>query len=687
MTIAVSPATSAVRVGRLNVSCLVSREHPSPLTLCSKIATIAERQLPSACARLLGPLCPKNDPSLWFIRRLDVEVPVDSSWGADNQAQAWSQPVARAFLRAVNSGEDGANVLRFANRAAYVAQFLCDLADGVAWTKWYYVAFDGLRALLVSAAVREALSREPATGESALLQLVDDGRLGKVLRSMNETDCRAVLTAFCSAGRDPEAQEFTTALLQAAWRAWQRIGLPAGEHAEVHHTALRLYLALRNGTEAVPPSQALLRVIRVLTALAHWMASPRAADLLAVLRRGNDSSALTLRQPDDVESLISPAAFAFGQSDDIGSLIAAAAFALPQADDIKSLIALLSCERPVVIEIAEQLRSSVQTKTAAKLPVDKPSFTSFGGIFWLLPHVEELPLEECAAALPDFMGQSSTAVVRFLVLLKCLGAIRAHSAFFDPVLREVADLTTRFGVDIVRGWAHLVTPQMIDDFQARWAASCLRRAAANAHCLCIRSAQRSRLFLLTDCERNLWLRAVRSVDKLYRAVESIHESQFTDHKSPAYLLCDPQVVSRLPATIIGVPILGWNSGEAEQLAAENSALKTCLERARLPDEDLGYLKLTSLLRRARYLDLALSLPARAVLRTFAWRLPGFAWSSTDYLYTNFLDVTATIGAEADRWRVHLSRPPLHTVLAMTGAAQNSYRVSWLNERAIHLTNE
>jgi hypothetical protein len=587
------PATSAVRVGRLNITCLVPHEHPSPLTLRSQFAKLAERQLPSAYASLLGPLCPENDSSVWFIRRLDVDVAVDASWEAGRLAETWSQPVAREFLRSVNSGEDGANVLHFANPAAYLAQFLCDLADGVAWSKWYYTSFDGLRALLASAALREALSREPATGESALLQLANDGRLDKVLRSMSETDCRAVLAAFCGAGRDLEAQEFTTALLQAAWRAWQRIGLLAGEHSETHHTSLRLYLALRNGTEAVPFSPALLRAIRALTVLARSMGSLRASDLLAALRRADDSATLTLRQ----------------------------------ADDIESLIALLSCERAVVIEIAEQLRSAARTSTATKLTIGESLFTLFGAIFWLLPHVDELHLDECAGALPDFEGQAPTALVRFVVLLKCLGASRAPRAFFDPVLREIAGVPSNVSADEIRAWAGEVTPEISGHFQARWAASCRQRGSVRSHWLCVRSARRGRLLIVADGERNLWLRAVRSADELSRALQSIHDSPRTIHSSAPALFCDPALVPMIPATIAGVPVLAWNSSEAEQLAAEDSGLATCLARASPPDEDLNYLNLTSLLRGARHLDLTLSLPAHAILRSFAWRaLPGAARS-------------------------------------------------------------
>jgi hypothetical protein len=644
MSIGAPPATSAVRVGRLNVTCLVPREHPSPLTLRSEMTIIAERQLPSACASLLGPLCPENDPSVWFIRRLDVDVAVDASWEAGGLARAWSQPVAREVLRRVNSGDDGADVLRFANRAAYLAQFLFDLADGVAWTKWYYTSFDGLRALLTSAALREALSREPATGEAALLQLANDGRLDKVLRSMSETDCRAVLAVFCGAARDLEAQ-FTTALLQAASRAWQRIGILADGHAKEHHTSLQLYLALRNDSKAISSSPALLRAIHALTVLARSMGSPRAADLLAALRRADDSATL-----------------AFGKT-----------------DDIESGIALLSCERAVVIDIAEQLRSEVQTKTAAKLPSDKPLFTPFGGIFWLLPHVDELHLDECAAALPKFEGKAPTALVRFLVLLKCLGATRAPRAFFDPILCEVAGLTIGLDAGTVRAWARLVTPQMTRDFQKHWSTTYRRDGAVGPRWLGVRSAPRWRLMLLSECEKDIWLYATRSPDELIQTLEQ----QIADNTKA--VLCGPALAQLLPTCIAGKPVRALNAPEVVALAAEDTTLAKYVDHSRRLDQELSYLSLRSLLRSAGHLDLTLSLLAHAVLRAFAWRLPGFARSSADYLYKNFLDVTATIEPEADRWLVRLTRPPLQIVLTMTGAAQDSYRICWLNERRVQLT--
>jgi hypothetical protein len=80
------------------------------------------------------------------------------------------------------------------------------------------------------------------------------------------------------------------------------------------------------------------------------------------------------------------------------------------------------------------------------------------------------------------------------------------------------------------------------------------------------------------------------------------------------------------------------------------------------------------------LDRVLCLIARAVLRDFAWRLPGFAQSSLAHLWTNFLDVPARLQDFSDRRVVRLTPPPLHVVLSMTGMLGATYRIAWLDDR-------
>jgi hypothetical protein len=572
-----SPPGSIVRMTRLNLHCLVPREHPFPGVVCGQLRSIAEGSLRDVCTRQLAPLCPDNDPSIWFIRRLDIQAAVNANWERDRVAEALSAPLERALHRKLGDGSDGTEVLHFRDRAAYLAQFLCDLADGVAWSKWYYVGFDGLRALPISAALRETLMREPTTGEAALVQMVGSGRVDKVLRALNGADCRTVLTAFCGAS--------TSALEQRSRALIDGV-------ASAHRDALRLYLTVRHEAPTVQPTLALLEAV---------LHSSLHAD------------------------------------------------------------------------------GTVATETRTD-----PLFTPFGGLFHLLPHLMEIDLDKCVAALPTFAEAPPISLVRFLVLLKCLGRERAARAFFDPLLRKIAGVAPDINAHEIRAWARELTPEMTRDFQVRWAASCQTSGTTNARWLCIRLAHRGRLLFIADGERNCWLRIVRSIDELSEALQTIYES-VTDGEYGPLIFCDPTLVSVLPATVAGVPVLAWNSSEAMEYAAEDSALATCLARAHPPDEDLNYLNLTSLLRGALDCDLALSLIANAILRSFAWRLPGFAWSSAEYLYRNFSDAEATLRADEDRWIVSLRRPPLHIVLTMTGADQDVYQISWLNQRKVCLT--
>jgi hypothetical protein len=637
---------SEVRIARLNVSYLLSGRHPSPAAVRSKFSLL-ERQLPSACASLLGPLYPESDPSIWFIRRLDVNLAIDASLETAQPAREWSELLARTLQRTLSNSDAREDVLHFPSPAAYLAQFLRDLADGVAWSKWYYAGFNGLRALPMNAALREALCREAAAGEGALLQLAGDGRLERVLCALTEADCRTVLTAFCGTARDAAAPDAITSHLQAAWRASQSTRGLILEPAARHHAALQLYLAMRDGVAAPTRSPALLLAIRALLWLARWMTSLQAVPLLAALQHGDTATA----------------------------------FSLVRGHDIEALSTLLRCKPVLVAEIAEQLRAATTGSThAISLQAVEPRITPFGGVFWLLPRVDELGLEECAAALPAFEDEPPAALVRFLVLLKCLGAPRTARAFFDPVLREVARVSPDLSAEDVRAWAQGITPERTGDFQTHWVTHCRRQGVISGRWLSVRPARRGRLLLLADGERNIYLRATRSISRLM----SVLEEQQAEYCSDA-VFCDPALAGMLPATVSGTPVRAWNSSEATACATEEASVATCLERARPPDDDLTYMGLASLFRSARHLDLALSLAARGVLGSFAWRLPGFAWSSADFLYTNFLDVTATVESEAVHWLVRLTRPPLHIVLAMTGAAHDTYRVSWLGGRRVQLT--
>src|SRR5262249_16874123 len=154
-------------------------------------------------------------------------------------------------------------------------QFLCDLADGAAWSKWYYKPWEGLRALPTNTAVREALSRDPGVGESALLQLLNENRAGKVLRELSDADCLTVLRAFCATSSDNGTGEIATSYLQAAFRARLCI------HSD---NPLETYLVMRQNDSTLPSSPNVMLAIRAVIALARWMKSLQSNQLVSALR-------------------------------------------------------------------------------------------------------------------------------------------------------------------------------------------------------------------------------------------------------------------------------------------------------------------------------------------------------------------------------------------------------------------
>jgi hypothetical protein len=76
-------------------------------------------------------------------------------------------------------------------------------------------------------------------------------------------------------------------------------------------------------------------------------------------------------------------------------------------------------------------------------------------------------------------------------------------------------------------------------------------------------------------------------------------------------------------------------------------------------------------------DDAVGRAAHYTLRAFARRLPGFAESSPEYLYDNFLAFPATVDEVAGGWVCRVGRPPLATVLVLTGALRGSLEIPWL----------
>ena len=94
------------------------------------------------------------------------------------------------------------------------------------------------------------------------------------------------------------------------------------------------------------------------------------------------------------------------------------------------------------------------------------------------------------------------------------------------------------------------------------------------------------------------------------------------------------------------------------------------------DADLDYLAAADELGLSPVWDALLNLAAQQLLRRFARRLPGFGLSQFDYLYSNFLAVSARADRGGDRYVVQLSRPPLALMLSLAGMTRTEYALPW-----------
>src|SRR5262249_1513780 len=166
-----STTSGRLRVASLDATYLVAEGHPSPERLARQLDDVVRKELPAALRATLMPLLQSSDPAPRVIRPLDAPVDVNAAWEPDAIARSWAQRISRTLARDLGGAGDGGNVIRFPDRAAYLARFVADAASGDAFSHWVYRSFAGLRALPASAAIRTALMDDPALGLAALQRL------------------------------------------------------------------------------------------------------------------------------------------------------------------------------------------------------------------------------------------------------------------------------------------------------------------------------------------------------------------------------------------------------------------------------------------------------------------------------------------------------------------------------------
>lgn len=167
---------------RLEIAAAPGRVQQLGARLRDAVAHGLQNRLPSVLA-----LLPLDGPALLFVDRLETGIGISTASAVDDIADAFVQTLLGDLDRAATDP----SVLRFADRAEYLAAFLLALADGTAWRRWWFEGFDGLRAMSTSNALRTVITSEGDDGQLALARLTDDG-LQRIADRLLEADAQRI---------------------------------------------------------------------------------------------------------------------------------------------------------------------------------------------------------------------------------------------------------------------------------------------------------------------------------------------------------------------------------------------------------------------------------------------------------------------------------------------------------------
>lgn len=184
------PVAGRLTFGRVSTTYIVPRGTPAPDDVRRRGDLALREHLFRALGPTLARLLPQGDESVWIIRRLDLDFPFAlEQHSLAMLAETWAAELTRGLVRALRSGE---NAIRFPTRAAFLAQFVSDVAQGRDAGCWYYEQFESLRALPRSAVIREAITREPEQALAVLVELARMQRFETVLGALHEVSARAI---------------------------------------------------------------------------------------------------------------------------------------------------------------------------------------------------------------------------------------------------------------------------------------------------------------------------------------------------------------------------------------------------------------------------------------------------------------------------------------------------------------
>ena len=131
---------------------------------------------------------------------------------------------------------------------------------------------------------------------------------------------------------------------------------------------------------------------------------------------------------------------------------------------LAGIVAWPPLARTDLVRLVTDARSG---RTADALTTDTAT-TPLGGMFLLLPLLEEFPWAAAVATWPDLEGTASEALAQYLAVAGALGPARHAAAARDAVLRRALGIPEGVDAAAISSWARSVPPGAVDAFSAVW---------------------------------------------------------------------------------------------------------------------------------------------------------------------------------------------------------------------------
>ncbi|MGK2855668.1 MAG: hypothetical protein ACSLFQ_00535, partial [Thermoanaerobaculia bacterium] len=173
-----------------------------------------------------------DDPAVWVLRhvRLDLTVVNPSATRETAIATLWGQRSCAAVVDAVvRHADDSALVMRFEDTAAFIAQWIGDLLDGVAWDRWSYGAFSPYRGRSTDDAIRAVLLDNREHLSAVLRRLAALRRVPQLLARTSPATARALWHVAIRDESASESPESFRVLVHAAIAVGDHLNLWTGD--------------------------------------------------------------------------------------------------------------------------------------------------------------------------------------------------------------------------------------------------------------------------------------------------------------------------------------------------------------------------------------------------------------------------------------------------------------------------